>query len=134
MLESLLEFGRFQYLSILGSIAALLFIVELIRRRKIKEEYSLLWLLLGFSFLVISFSTSIINKFSKIIGISYAPAALLLFLVLGSFAILIHFSIVITKLSHKNKDLVQELSLLKFEFERFKNKLENKDQKVSEES
>lgn len=131
MLDEILGFGRFQYLSLIGSIIAILFIIELIRRRKIKEEYSLLWLLLGFSFLIISFSTSIINKFSKIIGISYSPAALLLFLVLGSFAILIHFSVVITKLTQKNKDLVQELSILKFEFEKFKNKINSKSESKS---
>lgn len=120
MIDFILSMGRFQYLSILGSILSLFFIIELIRRRKIKEEYSLLWLLLVSSFFIFSISTTVFEQFSKLIGISYAPAALLLFLVLGSFAILIHFSVVITKLTEKNKNLVQELSILKYEFEKFK--------------
>lgn len=120
MIDFILSMGRFQYLSILGSIVAIFFIIELIRRRKIKEEYSLLWLLLVVSFFIFSLSTTVFEQFSKLIGISYAPAALLLFLVLGSFAILIHFSVVITKLTEKNKNLVQELSILKYEFEKFR--------------
>ena len=126
MIDLFLNF-RFQFISVLGSILAILFIVELIRRRKIKEEYSLLWLFLGFSFLIMSLSQSLINKFAKMIGIAYSPAALLLFLILGCFAILIHYSAVITKLTQKNKDLVQEMSILKFEFEKFKKKIEEKE-------
>ena len=131
MLDFILNSARFQTLSILGSILAIFFIIELIRRKKIKEEYSILWLVLVFSFLIISISTSVINKFSDIIGIAYAPAALLLFLILGSFAILIHFSIVITKLSEKNKSLIQELSILKFDFEKFKKESEQKNKSNS---
>ena len=118
---------RFQFISVFGSIFAILFVVELIRRRKIKEEYSLLWLFLGFSFLAMSLSQTLINILADMIGIAYSPAALLLFLILGCFAILIHYSAVITKITTKNKDLVQELSILKYEFEEFKTKIEAKE-------
>ncbi len=127
MIDFILSMGRFQYLSILGSILSIFFIIELIRRRKIKEEYSLLWLLLVALFFIFSLSTTVFEQFSKLIGISYAPAALLLFLVLGSFAILIHFSVVITKLTEKNKNLVQDLSILKYEFEKFREKDKKKE-------
>jgi hypothetical protein len=126
MIDLFLNF-RFQFISVFGSIFAILFVVELIRRRKIKEEYSLLWLFLGFSFLAMSLSQTLINKLADMIGIAYSPAALLLFLILGCFAILIHYSAVITKITIKNKDLVQELSILKYEFEEFKTKLEAKE-------
>lgn len=126
MIDLFLNF-RFQFISVFGSIFAILFVVELIRRRKIKEEYSLLWLFLGFSFLAMSLSQTLINKLAAMIGIVYSPAALLLFLILGCFAILIHYSAVITKITTKNKDLVQELSILKYEFEEFKTKIEAKE-------
>ena len=126
MIDLFLNF-RFQFISVFGSIFAILFVIELIRRRKIKEEYSLLWLFLGFSFLAMSLSQTLINKLADMIGIVYSPAALLLFLILGCFAILIHYSAVITKITTKNKDLVQELSILKYEFEEFKNKLDAKE-------
>ena len=88
---------------------------------------NILGLFLGFSFLAMSLSQSLINKLASMIGIAYSPAALLLFLILGCFAILIHYSAVITKITTKNKDLVQELSILKYEFEEFKNKMESKE-------
>ena len=50
-------------------------------------------------------------------GIHYAPAALLLFLILGVLIILIHYSIIISKLTESNKNLIQEMALLKNEIE-----------------
>ncbi len=123
MIENILE-NRIQLLAVAGSFVMLVFIIELIRRKLIKEEYSLLWLFSGLLFFVLSVWRDGLESFSKLVGISYPPASLLLVLVLGGFAIMVHFSIVITKLSERNKTIVQELSLLKREFEKFK---ENKE-------
>lgn len=119
MIENLLE-NRIQLLAVAGSFVMILFIIELIRRKLIKEEYSLLWLFSGLLFFVLSVWRDGLESFAQLVGISYPPASLLLVLVLGGFAIMVHFSIVITKLSERNKTLVQELSLLKQEFERFR--------------
>ena len=52
------------------------------------------------------------------LGILYAPAALLLILVLSVFFILIQFSIVISKLAEGNKNLIQEVGILKAELKK----------------
>ena len=102
------------------SISLFLYILYLVRKKKIKEEYSLLWL----SRVLFSFVFSIwrdgLEYFAKLIGIAYPPAALFLILLLAIFLILIEFSINISKLSEKNKILAQELGLLRNELEEFK--------------
>ncbi|MGQ9671630.1 MAG: DUF2304 domain-containing protein [Candidatus Aminicenantales bacterium] len=108
---------RIQVLAIIGSLLLVLFILELIRRKRLKEEFSLLWLGMGLVFLVISLFRGLLDKFSYFVGIGYPPAALFLLLIMGLTIILIHFSVAISELKEANKRLTQELGLLKRELE-----------------
>lgn len=108
---------RIQALAIVGSILLILFIVELIRRKRLREEFSILWLGMGLVFLVISLFRKLLDKFSVLVGIGYPPAALFLILIMGLTVILIHFSVVLTELKEANKRLAQELGLLKMEWQ-----------------
>jgi len=103
---------KIQIYSIVGSLLFLLFIFRLIKRRKLKEEYSILWLFVVSILLMFSVFRSVLEKFADLVGIYYAPTALLLFLLIGTVAILIHYSVIISKLSEQNKTLIQKVALL----------------------
>jgi hypothetical protein len=107
-----------QYIAIVVSISLFLYILFLVRNKKIKEEYSLLWLFSSVVFIFFSIWRHGLEYFAKLIGIAYPPAALFLILLLAVFLILIEFSINISKLAEKNKILAQELALLKHELEK----------------
>jgi len=109
-----------QYIAIAVSISLFLYILFLVRNKKIKEEYSLLWLFSSFIFIVFSIWRDGLEYFAKLMGIAYPPAALFLILLLAVFLILIEFSINISKLSEKNKILAQEIALLRNELESLK--------------
>lgn len=108
---------RIQILAIVGSVLLILFIIELIRRKRLREEFSILWLGMGFVFLVISLFRGLLDKFSYFVGIGYPPAALFLILIMGLTVILIHFSVAISELKEANQKLSQEIGLLKLELE-----------------
>lgn len=108
---------RIQILAVIGSGLLIIFILELIRRKRLKEEFSVLWLGMGIIFLVISLFRKLLDKFSLLVGIGYPPAALFLILIMGLTVILIHFSVAISELKEANKKLAQELGLLRKEFE-----------------
>jgi hypothetical protein len=108
---------RIQILAIIGSGVLIIFIIELIRRKKLKEEFAVLWLGMGIVFLVISMFRKLLDKFSLLVGIDYPPAALFLILIMGLVVILIHFSVAISRLKEENKKLAQELGLLRKELE-----------------
>ncbi|MFQ6092882.1 MAG: DUF2304 domain-containing protein [bacterium] len=91
----------------------LLFVLELIRRRRFREEYSILWLLSAIVLIIFSLWRNLLEMVAKWMGIDYAPAVLLPLIVFLGVAIFLHFSVVITKLSDQNKALAQELALLK---------------------
>ncbi len=102
-------------LSVAGSGALLIVVVELIRRGRLKERYSLLWLLAGGILLFLSSSRSVLEFISRKVGIFYPPSFLFLLAFLFLLLITLHFSVVISGLSEKNKKLAQELALLRQE-------------------
>jgi hypothetical protein len=104
---------RIQILAIAGSVILVFFILELIRRKRLREEFSILWLAMGVVFLVLSIFRGLLDKFSYMIGIGYPPAALFLILIMGLLIILVHYSVAISELKETQKKLVQEIGLLK---------------------
>jgi hypothetical protein len=104
---------RIQWVSILGSAALLLVVLELVRSRRLQEQYSLLWVFTGVVLLLLSGWRGLLDRFAQLFGIHYPPSAL--FLVgFGFFLlILLHFSIVHSMLSERVKELTQEVALLK---------------------
>ena len=122
-MEEQVDIYRMSYIAIIGSVFILAFIVELIRKNKLKEKYSLLWLFFGVLFLLLSIYREGLEIISKLIGVDYAPAALFLALIVAMFFILLHFSIVVSELSEKNISVIQELGLLRFELKELKKQI-----------
>ena len=111
-----------QYITFIGSLLFIFLIFEMIRQKKIKEEYSFLWLALGFIFLLFSIWRNGLEILALIMGVAYAPAALFIILFAVLITILIHFSIVISSMKDYIKVLVQEIGLLKLELDKIKNR------------
>jgi len=97
----------------LASIALLLIVFELIRSRRLRERYALLWLLTGIVLLVLSAWRSGLNTIARWVGVETYPPAIL-FAVASFFilAVLLHYSTVISSLSDQNSILAQRLALL----------------------
>lgn len=113
---------KIQYFAIAGSIVFLLFVIVLVRNKKIKEEYSVLWLFFGLVFLVISLWRDLLMFISSFIGIAYPPVAFILIIIFSIFLILIQYSVIISGLKEKNKNLVQKLGLLESEIKKLEEK------------
>ncbi len=90
-------------------------VIELIRRGRLKERYSLLWLFAGATMLLLSSSRSLLEYVSRLLGVFYPPSLLFLLAFLFLLRITLHFSVVVSGLSEKNKQLAQELALLRQE-------------------
>jgi len=103
---------RVEIVMILGSVGLLLVVLELVRRRRLKEEYSLLWLLTAVVLLALSLWSSSLDLIAKIVGIFYPPTAL--FVVGFGFVLLLllYFSTIISKLSGENNNLTQQIAIL----------------------
>jgi hypothetical protein len=96
-----------------GVCALLLFVIfELVRSRRLMERYALLWLLSGLVLLGLAIWRNVLEIVAKAIGVFYPPSAL--FIVAFGFVLLLllHFSVVVSRLSDQNKILSQRLALL----------------------
>ncbi|MBT3209788.1 MAG: DUF2304 domain-containing protein [Bacteroidetes bacterium] len=118
-------FQKIQAVAIASSILMFVALLLLIRKKRIKEEFSLLWLFFGVVFIVFSVWRSGLDFVAGIVGISYPPAAMFMLFMLAFFLILIEFSVIISRLSDRNKNLTQEVGLLKMELKSIKSKIEN---------
>ena len=102
--------------SIVASIASLLLLLivfELIRSRRLRERYAILWLVTGVVLLVLSAWRGGLNTIAGWFGVTgYPPAVLFAVATLFILAVLLHYSTVISKLADQNVILAQRLALL----------------------
>ncbi len=105
-------------IALVCAVLVLVVIIELVRRRKLKEEYSLLWLLTGVSLIVLARSRRLLDALAAAVGIAYGPTVLFIMAFGFMFIILLHFSTVISRLSDENKKLAQQIAILQCELRR----------------
>jgi hypothetical protein len=101
----------------IASVLLLLVVFELIRSRRLRERYALLWLLTGVVLLVLSLWRGGLNTIAGWFGISgYPPAILFAVGILFILLVLLHYSTVISRLSDQSTILAQRLALLEERF------------------
>jgi len=97
----------------IASVGLLLVVLDLIRRRKLRERYALLWLATGVVLLVLSLWRSGLNTIADWVGVTgYPPAVLFAIAVLFILLVLLDYSTVISRLSDQNTVLAQRIGLL----------------------
>jgi len=103
---------RIQLVAILATAALFFVVFEAVRRRRLMERYALLWLFCTAVLLGLAVWKDALEELASAVGIFYAPSALFA-IALGFVSILLlHFSLVISRLADQSKVLAQRISLL----------------------
>ena len=110
-MTNFLMVDRIQVVSVLFSIAIFAFIFSLVKNRRIREEYSILWFAMSIFLLYLSVDRFAIDGLGRLFGVAYPPSLLTLMTTGFTFLLLIHLTVVLTRLSEQNKELIQELGL-----------------------
>jgi hypothetical protein len=109
--------SRTQVVTAFGAVALALFVLDLVRRRRLSEEYSLLWVACTVSIAALGFSTPLLLWITRLLGMtgaaSVAFAAGLAFVM----AMLLFLSVKMSRIGRENLLLARELALLRFELE-----------------
>ncbi len=96
-----------------ASIVLLLVVFELVRSRRLRERYALLWILTGIVLVALSAWRGGLNTIAGWLGVrGYPPAVLFAVGLLFVIVVLLHYSTVISRLSDQNVILAQRLALL----------------------
>ena len=108
---------RVQIFAIAGSALLFVFVLELLRRRRLSEPYAILWLLASVVLLVLAVWDDLLNELADLVGIA-TPANALFVVGFGFILVLLlSFSTVISRLTRENKLLAQEIARLNGERE-----------------
>lgn len=106
---------RLEIVAVIASALLLVYIVDSVRRRRLREEYSVLWLLTAGVLLLLSMVRPALGLISGLLGI-LTPVNALFAVGFGfTVVILLHFSAVISRISRENRDLAQRHALLTHE-------------------
>lgn len=96
-----------------ASLVLLLVVFELIRSRRLRERYALLWLVTGVVLVVLSAWRGGLNTIAGWLGVKgYPPAVLFAVGLMFVILVLLHYSTVISRLADQNVVLAQRLALL----------------------
>jgi hypothetical protein len=111
---------KVQVLSMLLSVALVLFVLHLIRKRHLREQYSLLWLLFGIIMFVLSINTGWLNRMAAAVNVFYAPSLLFLAGIILCFLLILHLTVVVSKQTERIIRLTQELALMRGEMDKIR--------------
>ncbi len=111
---------RVQFLAVMIGLGILVTILELIRKRKLREEYSVLWFATAIGILVLSLWFPLLERLTVLLGVVWPATTLFLFGLIFLVLISLHFSIKVSRLTDQVKDLAQEAALLSEEVSRLR--------------
>jgi hypothetical protein len=99
-------------IAIAGSLGLLLFIVELVRRQRLKEEYSVLWVATALVLLLLAAWGGLLRSLTHGIGAISQASTLYFFGLIFALFLLLHFSMRVSQLERRVVSLLQEIALL----------------------
>ncbi len=115
-MENVIPF-KIQIVSILGSIAFMFFIFRLIVKGKLREEYSIVWIICTLLLLLFAFWKRGLDIIARYLDVYYAPALIFLGAIFAIIIFLVHLSVVNSKQQMQMKKLAQNLAEIKHEYE-----------------
>jgi hypothetical protein len=101
-----------QLISIAVSAALVVTIVELVRRGRLTEEYSFIWIVCAVALFVLSLWRNLLDRAASVLGVHYPPALLLLVLTFFVVIVSLYFSVVVSRHRKDIEKLVEEVALL----------------------
>jgi hypothetical protein len=97
----------------LGALAAIAFIVRLVRHGHLSPKYSLLWVTVGLLIGVVAAAPSLLSWVSEQVGVYYPSTTALLLVVGFLLLVVVHFSWELSRLERRTRVLAEEVALLR---------------------
>jgi len=98
---------------IVAGVIILALVLNLVRTRRLKEEFALLWLITAALCVLAPLGiVDLLDQLAYAVGIEYPPALILTIAIICLLGILFQFSMRISRFSEQIKTLTQDLALL----------------------
>jgi hypothetical protein len=103
---------RVQVVAVAGSVLLLLLVLELVRRRRLAEEYSALWIVSALVLIGISLRRDALDFAARWLGVYYPPAVLVLMLVAIISVASLSFSVILSRQQRQIDRLIEENAIM----------------------
>ncbi len=101
-----------QIVSITGTLFFLLIIFRLISKKRLREEFSVIWILCSLFLNLFAFWRDGIEVLADFFGVYYPPAIIFIMLFVALIVYCLHLSIIISKQKEDIKNLTQEVAFI----------------------
>jgi hypothetical protein len=112
--------SRTQLITALAAVGMALYVLDLVRRRRLSEEYSFLWVVASVVIAILGFSTPVLRGITHALGILYEGSTVFLFGLAFATAMLLHVSVKLSRLGYENHALTRELALVRYDLEQLR--------------
>jgi len=109
--------SRTQVITAIGAVLLALYVLDLVRRRKLSEEYSLLWVIATVVIAALGFSTPLLTWITDVLGFMGESSTTFAFGLAFSLAMLLYLSLKLSRAGYENHMLTREVALLREEVE-----------------
>ncbi len=109
--------SRTQVVAAFGAVLLALYVLDLVRRRRLSEEYSLLWVIASVVIAVLGFSTPLLVWITRALGVMGEASTVFAFGLAFAIAMLLYLSLKLSRIGFENHALTRELALLRHDFE-----------------
>jgi hypothetical protein len=109
--------SRTQVITAIGAVLLALYVLDLVRRRKLSEEYSLLWVIATVVIAALGFSTRLLTWITDVLGFMGESSTTFAFGLAFSLAMLLYLSLKLSRAGYENHMLTREVALLREEVE-----------------
>jgi hypothetical protein len=103
--------GLAQALTILIAVGAVVLVVALVRSRRLKERYALIWLVVALGMLLLALARPLLDSLSRSLGIQSGTTTLFLIATLVILGILLQLSISLSAMEEKVRDIAEAIAL-----------------------
>lgn len=110
--------GRQRLVAVLLATAVLGLVLELVRRRKLREEYSWVWVATAVVLIALAVDQDLLVACSRWIGAASPVSTLFFGAFLFLLALVLQYSVRLSRLTHRHRTLAQRLALLEQEVAR----------------
>lgn len=108
---------RAQLIAAFVAVLLGLAVLELVRRRKLSEEFSLLWVVASLGAVLLAFWTGLLTAITRALGALYETSTIFFFGILFVLVVLVYYAVKLTALTQEVRRLAQEAALLRLQLE-----------------
>lgn len=100
-----------QILTIGIALAGLIYVLYLVRRRRLKERFAITWLIVGVGMVALALARPLLDRLSDALGIQSGTTTVFLIAILVLLGIQLQLSVSVSRIEERLRDLAEAMAL-----------------------